>query len=346
MAARLFPTDGGVGLRIYMQAPTGGLEVCPRAGFRGLVHRLGHVGFDDRWVVRGTMAERAFLAPCVRHMLDEVAPHLQVRRGWLVWDEARPMALDGEGVAERIERMARLSDALWEVPQHEVTRLEAMVLSEPASGVRWRALAGLTRENPFLARRLAFRALLDSNAQVRWVAARIAGAGGVLAALCLSEGVSVAIRRAAARDLMALRDPERQLLAATGLQASSDGRLQRLAAQLAIAAGSRGEPVLVGLLDASRGAVVRAAVRGLCRIGGVGALRPLRMLLRRTARFGTLYPEVRTALDVLLVRCSTRVGAVTIATPAHGGEVSLAALAARCGEISEWGPTGAVAARS
>ena len=368
VAARLQPSEGGVRLRLYMQVPTEHLEVVLRHHRRsGLPRdsvalpfpwalafatgpsgpRLGDREFDERWLVRGTVAERAYLTAPIRHSLSRASGCVEIRNGWLVLEEGAPTELSYVELSGRLHELASLSDAFWEGVRCPTRRIEDQVLREPVAGVRWRALAALTRERPYLARRLAFRALLDGNSEVRGVAARVARVGGALAALALDESVALPVRRAAARDLLALPDPERQLVVAEGLQAHPDAVLERFSARLAASVGPAGEPILLAHLERGTGPVLRAAVHGLSRTGGVRALRPLRRLMARSARLGTLYPEVRAAVDVLVARCAVRAGGlalvhgggragdVALATPTPAGSLSLAA-----------GPSDVVAAHS
>lgn len=326
VAARLYPTDAGVGLRIYIRVPTGSLAVRLRSWWSrtvtGARSPLGASRFDTRFAVVGTEADRAYLGEAIRAQLVALGGPCQIRGGWLTWDETQPVASKPAELERRLQRLVRLSDALWAVSRDPVDRLERAVLEDPDAGVRRRTLVALHRQVPAQAERLAFRALVDADPHVRWTAARIAGAVGTLAHLCTDEHLPLPIRRAAGADLLQLPTETRHLAVARLLCHSSKPCLQRLAGRLAGRAGSAGSTVLLELLRHPDPTVKRLAARGLARSGSMKAARPLRAELERTSWVDPLRGDLWLAFRSVVGRCASRAGTLAFFDE-RGGELAL-----------------------
>lgn len=326
VAARLYPTDSGVGLRIYMRVPTGSLAVRRRgwstAAPWSRAVRTGAAAFDKLFAVSGSGADRSFLTHEVRRRLGDLAGTIQLRSGWLTWDEVSPIAARPQDLHDRLQCLVGLSNVLWAVPSDPMDRLEHAVLRDPDWAVRWRTLVALDQQAPAQAERLAFRALNDPDPHVRWAAARVSGAVGSLARLCVSSRLPLVLRRAAGADLLGTPSSARHLAVARALASAPEPSMRRLAARLASREGRAGSTVLNRLLGCREASVLRLAARGLARCGSLECARPLKARMELLSPLNPLRAELWFAWRSVMARCSARAGALAV-THADGGELTL-----------------------
>lgn len=316
VVAQLLPGLGSTTLRLGTEVPTGALRLTPRRSEPPWDGQLGDPGFDARWCVQGPIGDRGILTGPVRLALERVGARVEIDGGWLIWNQECPQRLGVTELQGVLSSLAWVAEALCRAPASPEARFDALIRREPVAGVRWRALAALALQQPALAERFARSALTDGDAKVRWIAARQLGAAGVLSELCAQDDVAATVRRAAARDLLALSAPGPQLEAARGLCSAPGPALRELAVALAVATGARGEALLIGLLDAPDAAVRRSAAQGLGQIGTIAAVGPLRRRLEQDS--ARMQVELSRALARIKLRLGEHVGALALSTGTDG----------------------------
>jgi hypothetical protein len=296
---------------------------------------VGAPAFDRAWEVCGDeRLARAALDAGARTFLQRFVDERGTARlsGGLLEARVPGYLADGFALGALVQEVVGLASGLFGAPE-PAARLERSAFEDPEPGVRRCCLAALLAgpDGP-RRRRAAQRALTHPLPELRLEAARAAGTSGwpALVGIALDESLPAALR-APAVDALPAGAPPRLLdevgrvgLSTAGLGAAAAGLLGRLGP------GGERAGLLLAALERVRGVEDRLAViAALGRVGGAGAVAPLRALGAGKGLAGRLGPgRERAAAQRAVAAIQGRLvdagsGALSLAA-GEGGEVSLA----------------------